>query len=109
MSRTFFGQIGRLKPEKVAEYRELHLNPWPEILDIIRECNIVNYSIFLHGDTAFSYFEYIGDDYEADMEKMAQCPAMQRWWTYSKPCFVQYAMSPGAQFYCDMERVFYTA
>jgi len=108
MNKTFFGQIGRLKPDKIVDYREMHLSPWPELLDLIRECNITNYSIFLQGDTAFSYFEYVGEDYDADMEKMAQSPVMQRWWTFSKPCFVQYAFD-GAQFYCDMERVFYTA
>ena len=108
MSKTFFGQIGKIKPEKIAEYRELHLNPWPGVLKTISECNLANYSIFLHGDLVFAYFEYTGNDYDADMEKMAQDPVTQEWWKHTKPCFVQYAMDTGAQFYCDMEQIFYT-
>lgn len=107
MSKTFFGQIGKLKPEKIAEYRELHQSPWPDVLKTIGACNLANYSIFLHGDLVFAYFEYTGEDFNADMEKMAQDPVTQEWWTHTKPCFVQYAFD-SAQFYCDMEQIFYT-
>lgn len=38
-----------------------------------------NYSIYKDG-FLFSYYEYIGTDYEADMAKMANDPETQRWW-----------------------------
>ena len=60
----------RVKPEKLAEYIELHANPWPEVVDMIRECNIRNYSIFHKDGWLFAYFEYVGEDFEADMQKM---------------------------------------
>jgi len=45
-----FGQLGKLKPEKIEEYCALHANPWPEVLETIKQCNMRNYSIYLHGD-----------------------------------------------------------
>ena len=42
------GMVIGIKPEKIAEYKELHANCWPEILKGIEESNIRNYSIWLH-------------------------------------------------------------
>lgn len=69
-----FGQIIGVKPEKLADYKYHHANIWPEINAMIKECNIQNYSIYNFGDLLFSYMEYVGDDYDADMAKMAADP-----------------------------------
>ena len=37
-----FAQIVHLKPLAVAAYKECHANVWPEILQKIKECNIVD-------------------------------------------------------------------
>ena len=37
----------------------------------------------------FSYFEYTGDDYDADMRKVAEDPATRRWWQETDPCQIQ--------------------
>ena len=105
--RVFFGQVGKLKQEKIAEYEALHANPWPEVLKTIHDCNLRNYSIFREEDTVFSYFEYIGDDYDADMEKMAQDPVTQEWWKHTKPCFVKFGARADSEFYADMKQIFY--
>ncbi len=105
----YFGQLGRLKREKIDEYCELHANPWPEVLKTITECNLRNYSIFLHDDMVFAYFEYTGEDFDADMEKMAQDPVTQEWWTHTKPCFEIYPFDQNSEFYHDMKRIFYHA
>ena len=34
----------------------------------------------------FSYFEYVGDDFAADMANMAADPTTQKWWAVCKPC-----------------------
>ena len=107
MRKVIFGQVGRLKPEKIDEYCSLHANPWPEVLKTITDCNLRNYSIFRHGELVFAYFEYVGDDYDADMKKMEADPVTQQWWTHTKPCFEKYAMSPVSAFYHDMEHIFY--
>ena len=109
MAMVRFGQLGKLKKDKIEEYIELHAATWPGVLKTITECNLQNYSIFLHGDLVFSYFEYVGEDYEADMAKMELCPHTQRWWTHTKPCFVKYSIRPDSEFYADMKQIFYTA
>lgn len=107
MATIRFGQLGLLKPEKAEEYTALHANPWPGVLKTITDCNLRNYSIFRHGLQVFAYFEYVGEDYDADMEKMAQDPVTQQWWTHTKPCFQSYAVDPGSEFYHDMTTIFY--
>ena len=102
-----FGQIGRLKKDKIEEYCTLHANAWQGVLKTISDCNLKNYSIFLQGDLVFSYFEYVGEDYDADMEKMAQDPVTQQWWEHTHPCFEEYAISPESQFYHDMKQIFF--
>ncbi len=76
-----FGQVIGVKPECVEEYERMHREVWPEVLRTIHACNIRNYSIFRDGNTLFAYFEYVGDDYEADMRKMAADPRTQEWWS----------------------------
>ena len=40
----------------------------------------------LKDDFLFSFFEYTGKDYKADMEKMAADPVTQKSWEICKPC-----------------------
>lgn len=107
--KRILGQIGRLKPEKVDEYERLHADPWPAVLDTIHACHLQNYSIFREGLLVFSYFEYVGDDYDTDMEKMAQDPQTQQWWTHTKPCFETFAFGAESEFYAEMKQIFYFA
>lgn len=76
-----FGQVIGVKPEAIEEYERLHASAWPAVLEQIRRSNIRNYSIYRHGEQLFAYFEYVGDDFEADMDAMAADPETQRWWT----------------------------
>lgn len=81
-----YGSVSRLKPERADYYKALHGAPWKQINDMIKECNLQNYSIYFHDGYLFSYYEYVGDDYEADMAKMAADPETQRWWGECIPC-----------------------
>ena len=99
-----FCQRAWLKPEKVEEYRQLHANAWPQVLKTIQECNLRNYTIALMGTLVVSYFEYVGDDYDADMEKMAADPVTQEWWKHTKPCFQGHEQGV---YYEDMEPIFF--
>ena len=75
-----FGQLIRVRPERIDDYERLHADPWPGVQAQIHRSNIRNYSIFRHGTDLFAYFEYIGDDFEADIGAMAADPETQRWW-----------------------------
>ena len=99
-----FIMYSKLKPEKIDEYVKLHRNPWPEILEIISECNIQNYSISIRGDELYTYYEYVGTDLKADNEKMASYDIMQEWWSHTKPCFLYHDQG---KYYDDLEEIFY--
>ena len=75
-----FGQLIGVRADAIEEYERLHAAPWPGVLDRIRRSNIRNYSIFREGTQLFAYFEYVGEDFEADMAAMAADPETQRWW-----------------------------
>ena len=80
-----YASVIGMKPENRAEYERLHADVWPDILAKIYECNIRNYSIYRYGELLFSYFEYIGSDFDADMALMAADPMTQKWWDVCKP------------------------
>ena len=80
MSVRRFGQVIGVKQARIEDYERLHAETWPGVLDAIRRANIHNYSIFREGDQLFAYFEYVGDDFEADMAAMAADPVVQDWW-----------------------------
>lgn len=73
-------------PEKRAEYLRLHSAVWPQVEQTLRDCHVTNYSIFLLDDTLFAYYEYRGEDHEADMARIAADPVTQEWWTWTGPC-----------------------
>jgi L-rhamnose mutarotase len=75
-----FGQVVRVRPDRIDEYERLHAAPWPGVLAAILAANIRNYSIYRHGELLFAYFEYVGEDFAADMKTMAADPVIQEWW-----------------------------
>ena len=103
------GMLIGLKPEHIAEYRKLHAAVWPEILDKITECNIRNYTIFLREpeNLLFAYWEYIGTDFEADMQIMADDPNTQRWWDICMPCQEPLESRKEGDWWAMMEEVFH--
>lgn len=82
------GMVIGVKPEMIAEYKRLHAAVWPEILALISESNIRNYTIFLREpeNLLFGYWEYHGSDFSADMAKIAANPKNQEWWSFTIPC-----------------------
>jgi len=106
------GWVARAKSEKVRKYVELHAKPWPAVLERIKSCNLQNYSIFLKtlpdGEHyLFSYVEYTGNDFEADMKRMAADPETVRWWDACKPCLEAVeSLAPG-EVWATMEQIFF--
>lgn len=86
-----YAMVIDLKPERVEDYKKLHAAPWPGVLAQLERSNVHDFSIHLvemrPGEyTLFGYFEYTGDDFEADMAAMAADPETQRWWKETGPC-----------------------
>ncbi len=107
------GMVTGIKPGQIEYYKELHAKVWPEVLKKIKECNIQNYSIYLQkiddNYFLFSYFEYTGDDFDKDMQKMAADSTTQEWWKLTDP--TQIPLPEAAvqkQIWTNMNEVFHT-
>ncbi|MEM7445931.1 MAG: L-rhamnose mutarotase [Pseudomonadota bacterium] len=106
---TRMGMVIGIRPEKIAEYKRLHADTWPEILAKISDCNIRNYTIFLREpeNLLFGYWEYHGDDFAADAAKMAADPTTQKWWELTDPCQVRMESAADGEQWSMMEEVFH--
>ncbi|WP_460275676.1 L-rhamnose mutarotase [Celeribacter sp. ULVN23_4] len=106
---TRHGQIIGIGPKAIAEYKHLHAEVWPGVLEKITACNIRNYSIFLREpeNLLFAYFEYVGEDFEADMAKMAADPETQRWWAVCMPLQEPLSIRADGEWWAEMEEVFH--
>ena len=103
-----YGSIIRVRPEKEEEYRRLHADTWPDVLEMIWQCNIRNYTIFLRDGVLFSYYEYVGADHEGDMARMAADPTTQEWWKLTDPCQEPVDTVAEGEWWAPLEEVFHT-
>ena len=106
-----YGMVIGLKPESVERYKELHAAAWPGVLEMLKKCHIRNYSIYLKEvepgkHCLFSYFEYTGTDFEADMARMAKNPTTQKWWKETDPCQSPVPLHGEGEWWSRMEEVF---
>ena len=104
---TRIGWVIRVKPEKLEEYKRLHANPWPEVDSMIKACNIRNYSIYHRDGLLFSYLEYTGSDFEADMAKMAADSVTNAWWELTDPCQEPVESAGEGVWWADLEEVYH--
>ncbi len=107
-----YGMVIKLREDKIDQYKALHAAVWPDVLEMIADCHIRNYSIYLRklddGEHyLFSYFEYVGDDFEGEMAKMAADPTTQEWWSHCMPCQAPLSDVAEGQWWADMEEVFH--
>jgi L-rhamnose mutarotase len=101
------GSVIRVRPERREEYVQLHRDVPAAVLDTLRACGITNYSIFLHGDLLFGYFEYVGDDLAADSARMAADPATQAWWKLTDPCQERLPSAADGEWWATATEVFH--
>jgi L-rhamnose mutarotase len=103
-----YGSVIKVRPESLEAYKKYHAAVWPDVLTMIRRCNIRNYSIYLKDDFLFGYFEYHGDDYAADMATMAADPKTQEWWAIMMPMQKPLETRAQGEWWASMEEVFHT-
>ncbi|NPA36623.1 MAG: L-rhamnose mutarotase [Chlorobi bacterium] len=102
-----YGMVINVKPGMAGEYKRLHADVWPDVLKAITESNIKNYSIYFKDNQLFSYFEYVGNDYDADMKKMAANPVVQDWWNKCIPLLQPLPNLAEGEVWANMEEVFH--
>ncbi len=97
-----------MKPGVLDEYKKYHAETWPGVLNAIKKNNIRNYSIFHKNGYLFSYFEYIGQDYEKDMANIAKDPDTIKWWQIMEPMQEPVTGRFPGEWWAAMEEVFHT-
>jgi len=102
------GMVIGIKPGKIAEYKKLHADNSPGVRDLLSKYNMHNFSIFLHEIDGkwyeFGYYEYTGDDYEADMAALDAEPRNKQWLKICDPLQIPLA---GEKSWAIMERGYY--
>ena len=101
------GQILHLKPGAKDAYLRYHANVWPEVKQAIHDANIRNYSVFLKNEVLFAYFEYIGDDMNADWARMVNNPKMKEWWAIMQPMQEPVPSRAAGEWWAQMEEAFH--
>ena len=101
-----------LRPEMVDAYVLLHKYTWPEVLKKITEGNIRHYAIYLakldEKYYLFGYFEYVGDNFEADMKMIDSDPASVAWMKFTDTgCQLPIPTRAEGEWWAMMEEVFF--
>lgn len=104
---TRYASVIRVKPEKLEEYKALHADPWPGVNSMLKEVHIRNYSIYYRDGYLFSYFEYTGSDFDADMARMAADSLTKEWWKLTDPCQFPVETAAEGQWWAHMEEVYH--
>ncbi|HTR80974.1 MAG TPA: L-rhamnose mutarotase [Bacteroidota bacterium] len=99
------GSLIKVRPEYEERYIILHKHVFPGVLDRIRRSNLRNYSIFLKDGILFSYFEYVGADYNGDMKAIADTTTKE-WWKLTDPMQEPLPTRKKGEWWASMEEVF---
>jgi L-rhamnose mutarotase len=69
----------KLKKGFEEEYKKRHDEIWPELLRVLEDAGICDYSIYLDRETGILFaFQIVDDNNEVD--KLPQNPIVQKWW-----------------------------
>jgi L-rhamnose mutarotase len=76
-----FGFKMKLKPGFIEEYRKRHSEIWPDLVDLLKDNGISNYSIFVDKETnsLFAYQEQEGDQSSQDL---GNTEIVRKWWKH---------------------------
>lgn len=74
------GTLMKLKPGALEQYIKIHNEIWDDVVAAAHDAGMRNYTVFLAPDGyLFSYYEYIGDDFDADMARKNALPVSPKW------------------------------
>ena len=77
----------RIVDGAAEEYKRRHSEIWPEMLEVLKEAGIVNYTIWLSGNELFGYYECEkGIEYAAKVQ--AESPTVKKWDEYMKDILI---------------------
>ena len=71
----------RLHVGKMAEYKRRHDAIWPELVELLRDVGVSDYSIHLDEETNHLIGVLIRTD-DHGMDALSDHPLMQKWWAH---------------------------
>lgn len=71
----------QLNPGMEAEYRKRHDEIWPELVELLREAGVSDYSIHLDRQTN-TLFGLLTRSKDHTMASLPDHPVMKRWWAH---------------------------
>jgi L-rhamnose mutarotase len=70
-----------LNPGMEAEYKKRHDEIWPELVELLKQAGVSDYSIHLDGETN-TLFGVLWRVEKHGMDSLPEHPVMKRWWAY---------------------------
>ena len=103
------GMVIGVRPERVADDKRLHAEPWPEIDAALKDANVHRYSIFLKEpeNLLFGVWDYLGNDYEGDMKRLGEKAVTKRWLALTDPCQSPLASAKPGDWWSFMDCVYH--
>jgi len=102
------GMVVGIDPDKIEEYKRLHADGNAGVRDLLSKYNMHNFSIFLTEIDGkwyeFGYYEYTGDNFDADMAKLDQEPRNTKWLDICDPMQIPLEGETGWR---EMERAYF--
>jgi len=102
------GMVVGIKPEMIEEYKRLHADDHQGVRDLLTKYHMHNFSIYLTEIDGkwyeFGYYEYIGDDFEGDMARLAEEPRNIEWLKICDPMQIPLEGETGWR---EMERAYF--
>ncbi|MBO0344042.1 L-rhamnose mutarotase [Roseibium limicola] len=71
----------QLNPGMKAEYQKRHDDIWPELVDLLKQAGVRDYSIHLDEET-HSLFAVLWREDDHGMEDLPSHPVMRKWWNH---------------------------
>lgn len=103
------GMVIGLKEDEIDDYKELHADSHEGVRDLLNKYNMHNFSIFLQQFDnekyyLFGYYEYTGDDFEADMAALAKEQRNKEWLSVTDPMQIPFE---GEEGWTIMDQVYF--
>lgn len=99
------GGLIKVRPDFEERYIILHKHTFPGVLESIRRSNIRNYSIFLLDGMLFSHYEYVGNNFDADMKTIGD-ETTKEWWKLTDPMQEPLPTRKEGEWWAEMELIF---
>lgn len=97
----------RIRPEKIADYDEVHRHVWPEMLAALEDAGVSDYYIFRHGQDLF--LTLCTEDWNETQRRLDADEVNQRWQKMMMPYWEPVPGKRDDESVVMMEQVFYMA